>query len=464
MKNKMLLLLAGLFLLSSALIAKEEKPDMSVAVSLGKTFSWVAKESFPAVVVIENLQVPNGLGQNRLPPELEFFFGRPNRPQPKARGEAVTVGRGSGFFLRADGYIVTNQHVVKDAKFLRVKLKDGTVFDNQKEKDAVVVVGEDKSSDLAILKIKGSGYPILSFANSDQVEIGEWAIAIGAPFNWDYTLTVGVVSQVGRHNVFSRDRIVEDYIQTDASINPGNSGGPLLNIKGEVIGVNNFIATGGGGANSAGIGFAISSNLVKKVADELIDNGSVKRPWLGISMADLSKEDRKNFKITEGVLVRGVLSGEPAEKGGMQPGDIILSVGNKKCMTAYDVQASVLQYKPGDEIPLVLKRDGNEIPVKITASLRGDGNETAKEDGDKTNRLGLSLRDQNGAVVVSAVEEDSEAERRNLKAGMKVLSLNRTDVKSVAEFNKVLESSSGNSVMLKLEANGRVFIEFLPLN
>lgn len=457
-----------LLLFSSMLYAEDSQDqDLQIASRLSKAFSRVAEKSFPAVVVIENLQTKQRREMPQLPPEFERFFGRPIQPKANERdGKPFPVGFGSGVIVRENGYIVTNHHVIDNAEYIRVKLQDGTVYDNYANKEAVKVVGVDEQSDLAVLKINGEDkkFKALSFANSDDVSIGEWAIAIGAPFNYDYTLTVGIVSQKGRHNVF-KNRIVENYIQTDASINPGNSGGPLLNIKGELIGINNFIATGGGAAASAGLGFAISSNIVKNISDQIVEGGKVSRPWLGILMSDLSPNDRKNFGIEKGVLIKEVIKGQPADKAGLQSGDVIMKIGKTPCNEAYDVQAAVLKFKPGEVIPLGIVRNQKEMEIKIVAILR-DGkveNLASGKNEREPNDLGLVLKEAEGSLVVQFVAEDSEAFDKGIKPGTKIISVNRVAVNTLEEFEKILKDSKGESIMLKLSYQFKEYIEFLKV-
>lgn len=469
MKNRIFFVFLFSLVLFSKLIYAEDTADqdLQVAARLSKAFSRVAEKSFPTVVVIENLQSKQMRGMAQIPPEFERFFGRPMQPKPQEKdGKPFPVGFGSGVIIRENGYVVTNQHVIENAEYLRVKLQDGTVYDNYADKEAVKIVGIDEQSDLAVLKLNSGDkkFKSLTFTNSDDVSIGEWAIAVGAPFNYDYTLTVGVVSQKGRHNVF-KNRVVENYIQTDASINPGNSGGPLLNIKGELMGINNFIANGGGVAASAGLGFAISSNIVKNVSDQIIEGGKVSRPWLGVLMSDLTPNDRKNFGIEKGVLVKEVIKGQPAEKAGLQSGDVIMKIGKTPCNEAYDVQSAVLKFKPGETIPLSIVRNQKELEIKIVAILRNDKveNLASGKYEKEPNDLGLSLKEADGGLVVQFVEEGSEAFEKGIKPGTKIISVNRVVTNTIEEFNKILLDAKGESIMLKLSYQFKEYIEFLKV-
>ena len=443
----------------------DEKVDTSVAsaIQVSKAFGAVAKKAYPSVVIIENIQSINKRGNHHAP--FPFFIPRKTKPSPsKSLPRFMPVGRGSGFIVRTDGYVVTNQHVIKNAKFLRVKTKDGEIYDNQINKDAVKVIGVDEHSDIAILKLdlKGKKLPVLNFADSNKVDIGNWALAVGAPFNYDYTLTIGIVSQVGRHNVF-RNRVFESYIQTDASINPGNSGGPLLNIRGDVIGVNNFIATGGFNKSSAGIGFAITGNLVKRVTSQIIKNGKVQRPWLGIVMKDLSPNERKAFEIDNGVLITKVVKGHPAHKAGLISGDIVLKVGESECTNAYDVQSAVLRFNPGDYITLSVKRDNKIKDIKIKAVVRDKHHLLVNNRStNEFDRLGIKLEETKKGLVIFDIDNSSPAYKMaGLRKGMMILSINRQKFSSLNSLNKFLTNFKGHSLMLKVQHEGNISIEFL---
>ncbi len=352
--------------------------DVDVAVKVGKAFSSVAKSAYPCVVVIENIQDTSRY--NRFGFNSRYSKIQEKKPRYRA------VASGSGFVIRANGYIVTNHHVIKGAEYIRVKMKNGKIYDGLKNKGSVKIVGADEDSDIAVLKINiNEKIPFLEFADSDKVEIGQWAIAIGTPFNFDYTLTVGVVSQIKRHGVF-KNRVYENYIQTDASINSGNSGGPLLNIHGKVIGVNDFIATDGRAMISAGIGFAISSNLANRVVEQLLKNGEVQRPWLGIMMKDLSQVERVRFNISKGVLVVKVVVGEPASKGGILAGDVILAIDDHICNKLYDIQTVVLKHEAGDDVKILLERNGKVLTKTIKTVLRLEDTLDQKEGAKKVKK------------------------------------------------------------------------------
>ena len=459
-----------------------DSPAIKAAIQVEDAFAEVVEMAKPAVVVITNKQTVRRGGFNNfqmdIPDNFFDFFGlnprdfrRPDgRQQRNAPRIPEAVGSGSGVIVRQDGYIVTNYHVIKDCEYLEVKTSDGTVYDNYKDKDAVVVVGSDEESDLAVLKIgngKKKDFACLEFADSDKLRVGQWAIAIGAPFSLDYSVTVGCVSQKGRTDMGMST--FDSYIQTDASINPGNSGGPLLNIRGQIIGINQFIVTGGNGSRgSVGIGFAIASNLVKRVSDELIDNGEVSRPFIGVTMQELSDALKEELGIDFGVLIRDVIPGEPAEEAGVKPGDVVISIGGREVKTAHELLMEVTKYKPGDVIELKIRRGDKELKIKVKASRRDEY--ISSSEGDQPSRrknvqgsdnafkkLGLRLAEDEGRVVVEDVIPDGAAEKAGIGNEDKImpgdilLEINRESVKSIADVKRVMGDFKKNTIIVYLE-------------
>lgn len=457
-----------------------------------EVFAAVADRAFPAVVVITNKQaVGRGRlpgGYQELPPELRRFFGIPDDDAaagdeadatvapPRQHGGALRpAGKGSGVLFRDTGYVVTNCHVIADADALEVKLHDGRVFDNARHPHEVEVVGVDPETDLAVLRLgagKLKGLPTLPFADSAKVKVGQFAIAVGAPFNFDYSLSVGHVSQQGRHDV--NVNRYENYIQTDASINPGNSGGPLLNIRGEVIGINEFIVNGGAGGGNAGLGFAIASNLVRQVAEGLAANhGKMPRPWLGMAMQPLTPELRRQFKTGAGVVVNNVVRGDPAAEAGMRPGDVIVTVGDTPVRTPHDVQFAILNYHPGDRIPMQVNRQGKMVRLEVVARQKNGDDErtvTAAPAAEKPgaagqplrrlHRVGLGLEDTRGGVMVVAVRPGSLAAQAQLRRGDRILEINQQPVRSAAEVDAAL-AGAGDEAVLYIARRGSKF--FVPL-
>jgi serine protease Do len=445
---------------------------------LEDAFAKVAETAVPAVVVITNKQVDRRSDMyEQLPPQFRYFFGLPDAPQPggpqgpgaREGGKSlpVPVGGGSGVVIDAEGYVLTNYHVVKDHDALEVKLHDGRVFDSARNAEEVEVVGVDRETDLALLKV-GNGelepLPYLEFADSEAVRVGQWAIAVGAPFSLDYSISVGVVSQKGRYDL--NMNTYENYIQTDASINPGNSGGPLLDVHGRVIGINDFIVTGGGmSRGSVGVGFAISSNLARQVVEDLREHGKVVRPWLGVAMQELTSELREQFGVDQGVLVSQVLEGDPAEKAGIKSGDVIVRIGDREVRTPHDLQFAILSYDPGDYIEMHLVRDGKEKTIKVQVREKNGDRTVSSGIGtrdDILNQLGLALQDVEEGVIVTGVVGGSPADLASIRRGDLVLEVNRRDVESVNDVLESLSKTRRGTALFYLDRRGERF--YVPVS
>lgn len=475
-----------------------ESAAIKSAIEVEDAFAEVVEKAKPAVVVITNKQT---VSRNRfnnfqmdIPDNFFDFFGIPREYRNRNDGRRnnqnsipEAVGSGSGVIINPDGYVLTNYHVIKDSEYLEIKTSDGKVYDNYKNKDAVTIVGSDEESDLAVLKISDDKkkFSFLEYADSDKLRVGQWAIAIGAPFSLDYSVTVGCVSQKGRTDLGMAT--FDNYIQTDASINPGNSGGPLLNIRGQIIGINQFIVTGGNGARgSVGIGFAIASNLAKKVADELIANGEVSRPFLGITMQELDEGLKEGFGLEYGVLVREVIPGEAAEDAGVKPGDVILTVDGHKVKTAHELLMEITKYKPNDTIELLIRRGDKDVKIKVKAGKRDeyisskedDGQRQRKSNGKQSaersiSKLGLQLADEDGKVIVTEVVSGGAAEKagigndNRIMPGDVIIDFNNEPVKSVADIKRLIGAMKKDTVMIYLERtntrNGQPYKYFIAV-
>ena len=495
MKKLLFSLFALAFVLGGGASAIEvtENAALSTAIQVEDAFAQVVELAKPAVVVITNKQKPNRYPRqmDQIPEDFFRFFGFPYDQEHNGRRERGnrrpqrprTAGKGSGIIIREDGYILTNYHVIKDADSLEVRTSDGTVYDNYRKKESVVVVGYDEESDLAVLRIpakKEGKHQKLDFADSDKLRVGQWAIAIGAPFDLDYSVTIGCISQKGRTNMGMSP--FDSYIQTDASINPGNSGGPLLDIRGRIIGVNQFIMTGGMSKGSIGLGFAICSNFAKQVADELIDNGSVNRSFIGISMQDIKDTLREQYDVDHGVLVREVIEGEAAEKAGIKPGDIITEVAGMPVKDSHELLMAVTKFKPGDKIKLDIVRDGKKMSITVKAGSRSEyygANDERKDDddgersGNPLKKMGLRLVEREGEVIVDdvleggAIEEAEEDNEDQLRPGDVIIDVNRKQVSSIADVRKALEKAKDGKVVLYMQRNagrsGRTYRYFYAL-
>jgi len=342
-------------------------PPLSILPSLpNRNFIAEAVERVgPAVVRIDASRRVTGADPNNFDnPFFRRFFGEEEMPFP----ERVEQGTGSGFIVSQDGHIITNAHVVEGAEIVRVTLKDGRELEGR-------VVGVDRVTDVAAVKIEATGLPTVTLGNSETLIPGQWAIAIGNPLGLDNTVTAGIISATGRSSsqVGVPDRRVR-FIQTDAAINPGNSGGPLLNDRGEVIGINTAIR-----ANAQGLGFAIPIETAKRIAEQLFTNGNAQHPYLGIQMIDLTPDVKQRLQeeggipakivVDEGVLIVQVMEGTPAQSAGLKAGDVILSVNGVAVTTSTEVQEQVESVQVGDRLTVEVNREGQvlEIPVRPTA-------------------------------------------------------------------------------------------------
>ncbi|MCI5144617.1 MAG: Do family serine endopeptidase, partial [Candidatus Electrothrix sp. AR3] len=341
--------------------AMAEQSDIALLDRSAKAFSSVVKKVGPAVVYIgveKTSKAPGGqqLDEMLTDPLFEHFFGKKFDRFPQKPSPFKQHGTGSGFIISADGLILTNNHVVEDADNIKVKLADKRNF-------TAKVVGTDPQSDVALIKIEGENLPTLPLGDSDRLEVGEWVIAIGSPFELSQSVTVGVVSAKGRSKVGIND--YENFIQTDAAINPGNSGGPLLNIHGQAIGINTAIFSRSGG--SMGISFAIPINMAKSIEEQLRSTGKVVRGWLGLMIQDMNEDLAQSFdlKKAEGILVSEVTADSPAEKAGLHQGDILLSLNGSKLTDVTDLRNRIAMTVPGSTAKLKIIRDSKRKQIDV---------------------------------------------------------------------------------------------------
>jgi serine protease Do len=425
-------------------------------------FVSVNKKAAPAVVFIQaelsHARDHDFRGYDS--PEDEFFerfFGsrEPNAPQPQR-------SLGTGFLVSSDGYIMTNTHIVKGADKLEVTLGDGQVL-------PATLVGTDPNTDLAVVKIEGKDFPHLTFADSDKIEVGEWVAAIGCPFQLYFSLSHGVVSAKGRGLNLNP---LEDFIQTDAAINPGNSGGPLLNLNAEVVGINTVIFTRSGG--SQGIGFAISSNMAKHVMQQLMDRGSVVRGFLGVSLQPVDKEIAAAFGLekVEGALAADVVKGSPADKAGLQQGDIILEYNGKAVKSFQTFRNDIALMSPGTKVALKVFRKGTSVKLTVVLGSASDnsggGGIIAQKLGIEVDDLSPELAKQLGytkseeAVVITKIKPGSPAALAGLRPGFLILSINHRRVTNVKEYHAILEESEKSKRLLILARQGSA-TKFYPV-
>ncbi len=436
----------------------------------GKIINAIKKVS-PAVVSISTERTVNvpGLGGERFfgPPfeDFEEFFRRFFEQFPQR--EFKQRGLGSGMIINKDGYILTNEHVIHGVDKIIVTLPTNETYKAQ-------VVETDPESDIAVLKINTEkDLPVVTFGDSDNIQVGQWVIAIGNPFGfalselnkkYEPTVTVGVISATGRAIEASSSgerRVYTDLIQTDASINPGNSGGPLVNIYGEVIGINTAILSPVGA--SVGIGFAIPINKAKRLLQSLVRYGEIKWPWIGIYMQELTPELAEKFGVKKGVLVADVVPDSPADKAGIKPGDVIQEVNGQTVETPFDLKEAVLKTQIGEKITLTLIRGGKKIKVELVTAPKPEKVIEAKAPieekllGIKVAEITPELRQRYGifpderGVVVVEVEPGGPADRVGIAAGDVIKSVNREEIKNLSEFRSVMAKiNPGETVLLRL--------------
>ncbi len=438
-------------------------PAKSIAVQLNDAFVSVFERVAPAVVIIDVIKKPTSENEGN-DYFHDFFF----RPGPDGEGSGAPDGpnnsrhqkpqsEGSGFVIQSGGYILTNNHVVTGADRITVKLKDGRQFPAK-------LTGTDEKTDIAVIKIEANDLPVEELADSDGVRVGELACAIGVPYNLDYTFTTGVVSAKGRNKLeLGSNDNYEDYIQTDASINPGNSGGPLVNLDGKVIGMNTLI----NGLNR-GLGFAIPSNMLREVGDQLIHSGRVIRPYIGVRIVSVDDDTPEQYGgvfsgVKKGVIVNTIMTDTPASKSDLRPKDVITEVDGVAVGTDRDLQKQILSKKVGTTVRLSVIRDGKNIKVPVvTAELpvevvrnnpngpgTGPDSDSQKQEAAQ---FGMQLQDlnrdlaanlgitANTGVVVTSVAEDSPAARAHIAVKDVITAVDDRPVRDVVSFKEAAKS------------------------
>jgi len=362
-------------------------------------------------------------------------------------------GQGTGFVVRDDGFIVTNNHVVADADEVTVRLAGGREYN-------AVVIGTDPETDLAVIRIEAPDLSPARLGDSSALEVGEWVIAVGSPFGLEQTVTAGIVSATGRRGMGLAT--FENFIQTDAAINPGNSGGPLVNLDGEVVGMNTAITTRTGG--SAGIGFAIPSNMIRTVTDSIIDSGHVSRGWLGIQIQPLTDDLALSFGAPDahGALIAEVIPDGPSDEAGLEAGDIVTDIGGRHLQQPGDLLHAVAGSRPGARVDVEVLRDGRPRAFEVTLGTRpAPSEEGAAGAGNPALDLGLMV-EPNGdqGVIVSAVERGGAAETAGVRRGDVILMVGPTTVSTPAEFRRALvgrDIAAGVRLLVQ-RGQGRLFL------
>jgi serine protease Do len=453
------LVMAGLLLAAGLQMVGASKSP-TAARMIPESFSALAATSSEAVVNIrveksaEGVPAAMPFGDER----FREYFGRGPESQPRRQ-----AGLGTGFIIEKDGHIITNNHVVEGAEKIKVVLKDEREFNAE-------IIGRDPHTDLALIKVAAKGdLPTVPLGSSADLSVGEWVVAIGNPFGLENTVTAGIVSAKGR---VIGSGPYDDFIQTDASINPGNSGGPLLNLNGEVVGVNTAIL-----AQGHGIGFAIPIDMAKTIVAQLKETGEVTRGWLGVSVQDLKGDLARYYGVEErgGVLVAEVVGGEPAAKAGIKPKDIILKVNGEKISSSRELTTKTAGLAVGDKARITVLRGDNELTLPVTvgrraftlASAEAPRKEKGKESGyglqitDLTPEIAgrLKLEGEKGVVVMGVVP-DSKAEKAGMQRGDLILEVNRRNVESVDDFKSAIDKHkpSGSVDLLVKRLNAGVMV------
>jgi len=432
--------------------------------SLSKAFVQVSKDVSPSVVTINSEVVVKSRRNPLMDDEFfRYFFRIPEQE------DQIRRGLGSGVVVNSDGYILTNNHVIKDADAVTVTLEG-------KEYDAEIM-GKDPESDLAVIKIDKDDLIPIKLGNSAELEVGEWVLAIGNPFSSDLskTVTAGIVSAKGRTSLMRGSGITyEDFIQTDAAINPGNSGGPLVNLRGELVGINTAIV----GQANIGIGFAIPIDLARNVMEQLIKEGRVVRGWLGVMIGNVDENMAEAFGLEDakGALVSDVVNDSPAEEAGVEAGDVVLKVDDTKIESSDHLTMTIGAKAPGTKVKLTVWRDDKERQLTVTLGERDLDRLTSapKEEKSIKNQLGLEVQnltralaqqygyeDEEG-VIVTDVESGSVADRENIRRGFLILSVNRQRISNVREFNNIVNDLEPNDVVLfRLKSGDTSFFKAL---
>jgi serine protease Do len=429
-------------------------------------FTEISARLMDAVVHISSLQtVESGGGYQQLPDPFRDFFGeeffrryneqqrQQQENQPRQGPRPRRGGAGSGVIINSDGYIVTNNHVVENADEIRVTLHDNRSY-------TAAVIGTDPTTDLALVKIDETDLTSIPMVNSDEIEVGEWVLAIGNPFNLNSTVTAGIVSAKSRNiNILSAEYAIEAFIQTDAAINPGNSGGALVNMQGGLVGVNTAIASPTG--SYSGYGFAVPSNLVNKVVGDLLEFGTVQRGYLGVTIrnitGDFAREEGLN--VTAGVYIDSIISGSAAEKAGLLRGDVVTEIEGRTITQSSQLQEMVARQRPGDEVDLVINRKGKSIKRTATLqSIEGSTEVAAVTRGTMLSDLGAELNslDKENAqklnvdqgVRITRLYPGKLRTETEIKEGFIILRVNQQPVGSVEDITKILQNTKGG-VMLE---------------
>jgi len=416
-------------------------------------FTVAAEMVMPAVVHIRSTYTGPARPQYEIPAPFRDFFG-PMVPQGPQQAQAA----GSGVIINSDGYIVTNNHVIKDADEVEVALYDNRIYNAK-------VIGTDPDTDIAVIKIEEKGLPFLSFVDSNQAKVGEWVLAVGNPFNLNSTVTAGIISAKGRSiNILSRNTeqgstAIESFIQTDAAINPGNSGGALVNLQGGLLGINTAIASPTG--SYSGYGFAVPSNIVSKIVEDLIEYGVVQRGWLGVSITTVNRQlvDERDLAVNSGAYISAFADQSSAKEAGLKEGDVVVKIDDKPIKSNTALIEYIGTRRPGDKVNITVNRAGKELTFPVVLKTReGKVGPVKPEERDALASLGMELENadkeiledlglQQG-IVVKSLGNGKLSRYTDIREGFIITKVNDKPVKSVKEFNEIIRNKKSGELII----------------
>jgi len=414
--------------------------------------TFAAENSIHAVVHIKVTQKGGSYSSNNI---FDWFFGDGN---PHSQQMPMRQGAGSGVIISPDGFIVTNNHVIDDADEIEVVLNDKREFKAK-------LIGTDPSTDIALIKIDASDLQVLKFSNSDNLKLGEWVLAVGNPFNLTSTVTAGIVSAKGRDIGINPDQMrIESFIQTDAAVNPGNSGGALVNVQGELVGINTAIASQTG--SYSGYSFAIPSNIVQKVVGDLKEFGDVQRALLNVNIADVNAEVAKKYNIDkiEGVFIRNVQPGGAAELAGIKDNDVIISIDNLAVNSTSELQEQISKHRPGDKVTVEIKRDNKRKLYNVTLRNKHGDTEIVKGDnpedifGAKFAAVSDREKEELGIPYGVKISELGNGKFKNagIKKGFIITQVNKNPVSEVNDLQRMIKNSKGGILVEGIYPNGEI--------
>ena len=452
----------------------EARAKLETAFDLSQSFRMVAETMRPSVVSVQTKTAATsgrgrgGMGglppqfRNQLPRGFEDFFGPGfEMPRRDSMPAQPRTGQGSGVVIRADGYILTNNHVLEGADEVIVQLSD--------DREVIAeVIGTDPETDLAVIKVDAGRLQPVALGSSEDIQVGDWVLAIGSPFGLDQTVTAGIISGKNRRQgIVAGGNGFEDFLQTDAAINPGNSGGPLVNLRGELVGINTAILSRSGG--NAGIGFAIPVAMARPVFEAIIENGEVRRGFLGAAVADVNAATSEQFglKATRGALIQSVLDGQPAAKAGLQPGDVVTKIDGQEISSGTDLVNTIASRQPGAGVSMTVDRDGETINVDVKLQERNSDVMAMFREGGSTgggsgpfglelepitpeNASKYGLDDVREGLLVTSVDGDSVAGQAGLQAGDVIEKVGGQPAGDIKSFNEAMSAAREDSKPLRL--------------